>query len=98
MYVFIEMKRGIVTFEKWYPSGTDILIDRLPSLDEPPSIVMVCVSTDDRLLRRFKDFDFAVGGWTPFSSNVRSSASSLFKSRYLIRLLFVSAMKILPVK
>ncbi len=91
------MRRGD-TFEKWYSSGNDILRDRFPSLDEPPSTVTVSVSADDRLLRRLKDLDFDPGGWTPFSSKVRSSASSLFKSRYLITLLFVSAMKSLPAK
>ena len=50
------------TFEKWYPSGTEILIYRFPSLDEVPSTVTICVSADDRLLRRFKDRDFGVGG------------------------------------
>lgn len=94
---YIRERRG-GTFEKWYSSGNNILRDRFPSLDEPPSTVTVSVSADDRLLRRLKDLDFCTGGWTPFSSKVRSSASSLFKSRYLITLLFVSAMKSLPAK
>ena len=50
------------TFEKWYPSGTDILSIRLPSLDEPPFMTMVSLSAPDRLLRRFKDLDFGAGG------------------------------------
>ena len=87
---------GWGTFEKWYSSGNIILRAKFPSLDETPSRVMVCVSGDARLLRRFKDRDFDTGGWTPFSSKVRSSGSSLFKSRYLITLLFVSAMRNLP--
>lgn len=94
---YIRERRG-GTFEKWYSSGNNILRDRFPSLDEPPSTVTVTVSADDRLLRRLKDLEFCTGGWTPFSSKVRSSASSLFKSRYLITLLFVSAMKSLPAK
>lgn len=85
------------TFEKWYSLGSDILIDRFPSLDEMPSTFMVCASDGARLLSRFGDLDF-LGGWTPFSSKVRSLGTVLFKSRYLITLLFVSAMRILPVK
>lgn len=49
------------TFEKWYPSGTDILILRLPSLDEPPGTTTVSVS-EDRLRSRFIDLDFGTGG------------------------------------
>lgn len=83
------------TFEKWYSSGNDILRYRFPTFDEPPLTIMDCVSAEDRLRSRFKDLDFS-GSWTPFSSKVNSSASSLFKSRYLITLLFVSAIKSLP--
>lgn len=91
-----RQREGWGTFEKWYSSGNIILRAKFPSLDETPSTTMVCVSGDDRLLRRFKDRDFDTGGLTPFSSKVRSSGSSLFKSRYLITLLFVSAMRNLP--
>lgn len=56
-----ERERG-ATLEKWYSSGNNILREKFPSLDEPPSIVMVCVSADDRLLRRFNDLFFDIGG------------------------------------
>lgn len=82
------------TFDKWYPSGTDIFRHSLPSLDEPPSITMVSVSAEDLLLSRLNDFDFGAGGWTPFNSNVESSL--LFRSKNLITLLFVSATNNLP--
>lgn len=63
MYVYQREKReGWGTFEKWYSSGNIILRDKFPSLDKIPSTVMVCVSADDRLLRRFKDLDFDTGG------------------------------------
>lgn len=91
-----ERERERETFEKWYPSGTDILRYKLPSLDELPSTLTISASANDRRLSRFNDLDFGVGGWTPFSSKVISSGSSLFRSRYLITLLFVSAMKSLP--
>lgn len=55
------------------------------------------MSEADLLLSRFKDLDFGVGGWTPFSSKERSSAFSLLVSKYLIMLLFVSATISLPV-
>lgn len=64
---------------------------------EPPSMTMVSVSAVDLLLRRRGDFDFGVGDWTPFSSKVRSADSLLFRSKNLIKLLFVSAMNNLPV-
>lgn len=89
-------KEGERTFEKWYPSGTDTVRFKLPSLDVVPSTTIVCVSAEDRLLRRLGDLDFGAGGWTPFSSRVRSCASCLLRSRYLIWLLFVSAMNSLP--
>ena len=60
---------------------------------------MTTVSVSDvaLLLRRRGDFvDFGVGGWTPFSSRVRSAGTFLFRSKYLIKLLFVSAMSNLP--
>jgi len=63
LYVYQrEMREGWGTFEKWYSSGNKILRDKFPSLDKIPSTAMVCVSTDDRLLRRFKDLDFDIGG------------------------------------
>ena len=40
--------------------------------------------------------NWGAGGWTPFSSKVTSSGSFLFKSRYLMTLLFVSAMRSFP--
>lgn len=52
----------MMTFEKWYSFGNDILICKFPSFDETPSVVMVTVSADDRLLSRLKDLDFGVGG------------------------------------
>lgn len=84
------------TFEKWYSFGNDILIDKFPSFDEMVSMVIGIVSADARRLRRLKDLDFGLGGWIPLSSNVRSSVSLMFKSRYRIKLLFVSAMNNLP--
>lgn len=60
--------------------------------------MIVCVSAEFRFLRRIGDLDFGAGGRTPFSSSVTTSASSLFRSKYLIRLLFVSAMNSLPEK
>lgn len=84
------------TFEKWYSLGNDILIDKFPSFDEMASIGIGTVSADARRLRRLKDLDFGLGGWTPLSSKVRSSVSSAFKSRYRIKLLFVSAINNLP--
>lgn len=56
----------------------------------------VFVSDVALLLRRRGDFDFGVGGWTPLSSRVRSAGTFLFRSKYLIKLLFVSAMSNLP--
>lgn len=84
------------TFEKWYSFGNDILIDNFPSFDEIASTVIGIVSADGRRLRRLKDLDFGLGGWIPLSSNVWSSVLSVFKSRYRIKLLFVSAMNNLP--
>ena len=92
----IEEEGERETFEKWYSLGNDTLRYKFPSLDELPLTTTVCVSADGRLLRRLKDLDFGVGGWTPFSSKVRISAFALFKSRYLITLLFVSAIKSFP--
>lgn len=86
------------TFEKWYSFGNDISMDKFPSSDEMASMVIGTVSAVGRLLRRLKDFDFGLGGWTPLSSKVQSWNSLAFKSRYRIRLLFVSAMNSLPVK
>lgn len=86
------------TFEKWYSFGNDISIDKFPSFDEMASMVIGTVSADGRLLRRLKDLDFGLGGWNPLSSKVQSSNSLVFKSRYRIKLLFVSAMNILPEK
>lgn len=69
----------------------------MASLVEPPSITTVSVSAEVRFLRRLGDLDFgAVGGWTPFSSRVITCVSTLLRSKYLIRLLFVSAMYSLP--
>lgn len=64
MYVYQREreKEGWGTFDKWYSSGNIILRDKFPSLDETPSTVMICVSADDRLLRRFKDLDLDRGG------------------------------------
>lgn len=87
----------IVTLEKWYSSGTDILMERFPSLGATPSILIAVASVGARRLSRTGDLDF-LGGCTPFSSRVRSSGTSLFESMYLIMLLFVSAMKSLPVE
>lgn len=69
---------------------------KTPSLEEPPSILMTCASADERLLRRFNGLLFDKGDCTPFSSKVCSVGFFAFKSIYLIRLLFVSAMKSLP--
>lgn len=49
------------TFEKWYPSGTDIFRLRLPSLEKPPAITMVSVS-EDRLPSRLRVLTFGTGG------------------------------------
>lgn len=86
------------TLEKWYSFGNDISIDKFPSSDEMVSTVIGIVSAVGRLRRRLKDLDFGLGGWNPLSSKVRSSNSFVFKSKYRIRLLFVSAMNNLPVK
>lgn len=86
------------TFEKWYSFGNDMSIDKFPSSDEMASMVIGTVSAEGRLLRRLKDLDFGLGGWNPLSSKVWSSNSSVFKSRYRIMLLFVSAMNSLPEK
>jgi hypothetical protein len=93
-----HLKERVVmrTFEKWYSFGNDISIDKFPSSDEMASIVIGTVSAVGRLLRRLKDLDFGLGGWNPLSSKVQSSL--VFKSKYRIRLLFVSAMNSLPVK
>lgn len=91
------MKERKRTFEKWYPSGTEMLKVNVPSLDEPPLTTIVCESAPERRLRRFKDLDLS-GGCTPFNSRVRTSTSELFRSKYLITLLFVSAMYNLPEK
>lgn len=68
----------------------------MPSVEELPSSLMIWVSADGRLLRRFNDLDFGEGGWTPFSSNVLSTGSFFFTSKYLIMLLLVSAIKSFP--
>lgn len=58
------------TFDKWYPSGTTILRNMLPSMEEMSSLLITCVSEDVLLLKRLKDLAVGDGIGTPFSSNV----------------------------
>lgn len=59
---FSKNMRMMRTFEKWYSFGNETFIDKFPSFDETPSVVIVTVSADDRLLRRLTALDFGVGG------------------------------------